>query len=149
MELNLKYVGFGKLLLSRPHVSARQCTISIHSKDFSHFPRFVIFFTLHHSSFPTVIPVSCFYKFILNSVSDASPFHFPFFLPLSLPRWQLSLKILHLWQECFFWFCSFWLGPTERSAIQCDAPQKEQAELVLYFTSSLLPLLRFSVIFCL
>lgn len=82
------------------------------------FPNFVISFSLHHSSFPTVIPLVLFFQFILNSVGDATPPHFFVFLP-PLPRWQLSLRtaqILHLWQLCFFWFCSLCLGPTEGPA---------------------------------
>lgn len=114
LRLNLKYVAFGNHLLSQPHVSGWQCTNSIHS---THFPQ-LCHFILHHPSFPTVIPLFLFFQFILNSVGDATPPHFFVFLP-PLPRWQLSLrtaKILHLWQLCFFWFCSLCLGPTEGPA---------------------------------
>lgn len=47
--------------------------------------------------------------------------------PPPLPCWQLSLriaKILYLWQLCFLWFFSLWLGPTEGSAMMSHRKSK-------------------------
>lgn len=106
------------------------------------FPNFVISFSLHHSSFPTVIPLFLFFQFILNSVGDATPPHFFVFLP-PLPRWQLSLrtgKILHLWQLCFFLVLQPLFGSHRRT---CHSEMSHRKSKLSYSPSCSLPPLFF------